>query len=723
LRLRSHLIVLVLSAVVPVLVFTAIIIWQDLVERREILDRGMRNTVNAMSLAVEGEVTKQLAVLETLASSPFLDSRDFRSFYDLCVRAMQSRPAAYVILFDVTGQPLVHSGRPYGAPAPNPLTGMKPPGADSRYGDLPLGGGGPVRQAFTKGAPIISDLFVSLVTLAPRVSIDVPVKRAGEVRYVLEMSMDVEEFIRLLAAQRVPEDSVLSVFDRRGVVIARSLNPAERVGRRASPDMAQAVARGESGALMGTTAEGRDVYRSFVRSSVTGWTTSLDVARSVALEPVTDALALLAGGAALAVLLGVVAAIIIGKRIEQPIAQLAGAAESLARGERTELDVTAVRELQDLHRALVAAGASVRGAAEAQAASRAKDEFLAMLSHELRNPLAALTSAAHVLKLGDPSGEAAIKARRIVERQTKQMTRLVNDLLDISRITLGKLALDRERLDLGEAVARLANVWRASGRFERHHVSVDVAPAWVDADRARVEQIAANLLDNALKFTPAGKAIRISVGVEGSECALRVADEGAGLTADAAKGIFDLFVSHDPNAGGLGIGLALVKRLAELHDGAVAVASEGPGKGATFSVRLPRASAPAAETVKAATRAVARRVLIVEDNDDARQMLAAMLSLDGHEVRSARSAHAGLALAAESVPDLALIDIRLPDMDGYELARKLRAAPDRGRIGLVALTGLAQPEDQQRAFEAGFDAHLVKPVSPDRLRQVIAGLR
>jgi signal transduction histidine kinase len=723
LRLRSHLVTLVLAAVAPVLIFAAIIVWQDLVERREILDRGMRNTATAISLGIDGEVRESLAVLETLASSPFLDSEDFRSFYDLCVRAMARRPTAYVILFDATGRPLVHSSRAYGSPAPNPVTGTKPAGADRRYVDVPFGGGDQVKQAFATGATVISDLFVSLVTLAPRVSLDLPVVRDGGTRYVLEMSIDAQEFARLLAVQPAARDSILSLVDRRGVIVARTLDAEQNIGRRAAPDLAEAVARAASGGSAGTTLEGKPVYRALVRSGLTGWTTSLDVEKSVALAPLTESIALLTGGAALAVLLGLLAALLVGKRIQRPIAQLAGAAEALARGEPAELDIAAVRELQDLHRALVAAGASARTVAQAEAASRAKDEFLAMLSHELRNPLAALTSAAHVLKLADPSAEAAVKARRIVERQTKQMTRLVNDLLDISRIKLGKLALDTERLDLGDAVGRLTNVWRASGRFERHRVSLEVAPAWVDADRARIEQITANLLDNALKFTPPGKAIRITVGLEAGDAVLRVADEGSGLAAEDTKRVFELFVSHDANAGGLGIGLALVKRLAELHGGAVAVASEGPAKGATFTVRLPAKPAPALVGAKAAAGAArARRVLVVEDNDDARQMLAALLSLEGHEVRSARSAFAGFALASESAPELALIDIRLPDMDGYELARRLRGLPGPARIGLIALTGLAQPEDMQRAFEAGFDAHLAKPVSAERLKQVMSQL-
>jgi PAS domain S-box-containing protein len=360
-------------------------------------------------------------------------------------------------------------------------------------------------------------------------------------------------------------------------------------------------------------------------------------------------------------------------------------------------------------------------------ADRAKDEFLAMLSHELRNPLAALTAASHVLSVVEPSRDEAIKARAIVERQTKHMARLIADLLDVSRVTLGKLALQRARFNVADAVSSVVDVWRASGRLDTHKVLLAAEPAWVDGDRARIEQVVANLLDNALKFTPAGAAVTVSVRREGAEAVLRVADQGIGLAAEECERVFDLFVQAERTeraGGGLGIGLALVKRLAELHGGSVSVSSEGRGRGAVFMVRLPAVEQPAARDDALSMRVDgARSILIVEDNDDARQMLQTVLALRGHEVRAARDGETGLALAAVAPPDVALIDVALPDMDGYEVARRLRAAPGARRIGLVAVTGFGQAEDQRRALEAGFDAHLVKPVTPERLEQVIAGLR
>ena len=724
-RLRSHLIVLVGAAVLPLLLFAVVIVRQDLAERREIMDRGMQDTVRALSLGVDGEVKTSLAVLQTLAGSPFLDRGDLGHFHEICARTMRARPDAYVVLFDPSGKVLLNSSRSYGAALPNPLTATRPAGADPRYPEVPLGGGDPVKNVLESGASVVSDLFISLVTHGPRISLDVPVVRAGELRYVLEMSIDAAEFTRVLQAQRPPADSVLSLVDRRGILIARTRDAPGRVGKRVGAEFAQQMSGSDVGSGISHTTKGMPIYRAHARSPLSGWTTSLGVPRTVALAPLSNTLALLAGGAAIAIVLGLAAALVIGRRISSPISALARAAGKLARGEEAKLNVAALRELDELHRALAAAGASARQVDEVQAASRAKDEFLAMLSHELRNPLAALTAAAHVLKIADPASDEAAKAAAVVERQTRHMSRLISDLLDISRITHGKFALDRERFDLGEAVTRLVNVWRVWGRFERHNVALHTKPVWIDADRARIDQIIANLLDNALKFTPTGKTVHVTVEPGQGAALLRVADEGVGLAPEARQRIFELFVQEGPAAdGGLGIGLALVKRLAEIHGGSASVESAGPGKGAMFTVQLPTVPAPAAAQLPATVhRGAGRTVLIVEDNDDARHMLVAALALDGHQVHAAPDGESGLALAEHSPPDVALIDIRLPGIDGYEVARRLRATHERHRIALIALTGFGQSEDRRRAFDAGFDAHLVKPVNADRLKRVMAELQ
>ncbi len=361
-------------------------------------------------------------------------------------------------------------------------------------------------------------------------------------------------------------------------------------------------------------------------------------------------------------------------------------------------------------------------------ADRHKDVFLAMLGHELRNPLAALTSAAHVLRAGAPGDVASVGAQEVIERQTQHMVRLIEDLLDITRIRLGKLSLKRETFDLANLVSDVTQAWRAAGSLAgRSGLSLNLSPAWVYADRARLEQIFSNLLANALKFTPAGEAIEVKVWQQGQKAKLQVKDNGRGIAPQSLNSIFEPFVQGEQRLergdGGLGLGLALVKRLAELHDGSVCAESGGPGQGALFTVEFP-ASVPAHERgvprSKPETGTVRRRVLVIEDKDDARQMLCAALAMEGHDVRAAEDGARGLSVAAESSPDAVIIDIGLPDMDGYEVARRLRAATNGAAPVLIALTAYGREDDQGRAREAGFHAHLVKPATAERLTQLIA---
>ncbi|HYY61924.1 MAG TPA: ATP-binding protein [Burkholderiales bacterium] len=366
-----------------------------------------------------------------------------------------------------------------------------------------------------------------------------------------------------------------------------------------------------------------------------------------------------------------------------------------------------------------------------RAADRHKDEFLAMLSHELRNPLAALTTAAHVLRAAAPHDATTAKAQGVIDRQTQHMVRLIDDLLDITRVRLGKLSLKPEPLNLGELVSEVTQAKRAAGAFSaRASVSVDATTVWIRGDRARLEQVYSNLLDNALKFTPASGSIRVSVRQEATQAVLCIADNGRGIPAELLPSIFELFVQGEQHLhraqGGLGLGLALVRRLVELHGGHVAAASDGNGQGATFTVSLPAIQAPAelprSGATKPATERKPRRILIVEDNQDARQMLRAVFALQGHDVREAASGAAGLDQAGKFHPEVALLDIGLPDMDGYEVARCLRAGPAGSSMVLVALSGYGRDDDRGRAQAAGFDAHVVKPASADEIGDLVAEL-
>jgi PAS domain S-box-containing protein len=361
--------------------------------------------------------------------------------------------------------------------------------------------------------------------------------------------------------------------------------------------------------------------------------------------------------------------------------------------------------------------------ADAEAASRAKDAFLAMLSHELRNPLGAISNAVHVLERVD-GGAAAVRAREIIARQTQHLGRLVDDLLDVSRALSGKIVLRREVVDVAAVVERALAASKTTGTRASHELSLEARPAYVHGDPMRLEQVVNNLLENALKYTPGGGRIRVTVGVHDGSAVLSVEDSGVGIAPELLPKVFDLFVQADDSldraAGGLGIGLTLVRRIVELHGGRVEAASAGPGQGSRFTVRLPAtmvAPAPAARSVVPANGA--RRVLVVEDNADAREMLCQLVRLLGHEVHEAADGLGAVEQALRLLPDLTLVDIGLPGMDGYEVARRIRAETAGRHLRLVAVTGYGLREDRERALRAGFDEHLVKPVDPSRLATML----
>ncbi|HEX8794453.1 MAG TPA: hybrid sensor histidine kinase/response regulator [Polyangiaceae bacterium] len=363
---------------------------------------------------------------------------------------------------------------------------------------------------------------------------------------------------------------------------------------------------------------------------------------------------------------------------------------------------------------------------EARRAIEARDTFLAMLGHELRNPLGAIRLAMAMLEK-KTAGTALPKEMEVVERQARHLTRLVDDLLDVARVTQGKVTLERERLSLVE-VARSA-FDAQEGRAREHGLSyvLDAPgdPVWVDGDRQRLEQVLANLIANAIKYTPRGGAIAVSVAREDEEAVVRVTDTGLGIPPGMIARLFEAFAQADRTLdrteGGIGLGLALVRSLVQLHGGTAEGASEGPDRGSTFTVRLPVAHGTVASTATAngthEETSPARRVLVVEDSIDNRELLAELLKQEGHQVSCAEDGPEGLKTLLALVPDVAFIDLGLPGFDGLELARRARASGSQ--TTLVAVTGYGQPEDRAHALDAGFDDHLTKPVVDDDLRRVM----
>ncbi|HSR64089.1 MAG TPA: ATP-binding protein, partial [Xanthomonadaceae bacterium] len=355
-------------------------------------------------------------------------------------------------------------------------------------------------------------------------------------------------------------------------------------------------------------------------------------------------------------------------------------------------------------------------------ASRRKDEFLAMLAHELRNPLAPISAAADLLAVAGRDPDLVARMSAIIARQVEHMTGLVDDLLDVSRVTRGLIRLHEQPLDIvsvvGDAVEQVRGLFLARHQHLTLHLPAEAA--LVSGDRARLVQVLANLLNNAAKYTPEKGRIELRAEVEGQEVEIAVQDDGVGIAPELLPHVFDLFTqaerSLDRTQGGLGLGLALVRSMVELHGGSVHAQSDGPGAGSRFVVRLPCLGTQAAvadarrEPVKPAPPRAPMRLLVVDDNVDAANSLCLLLEALGHHAMVEHDAHGALARARSERPQLLFLDIGLPDMDGLELARRLRAMPETADAMFVAVTGYGQPEDQVRTQAAGFDHHMTKPV-------------
>ena len=364
---------------------------------------------------------------------------------------------------------------------------------------------------------------------------------------------------------------------------------------------------------------------------------------------------------------------------------------------------------------------------------RRKDEFLAMLSHELRNPLAPIANAVQLLRLVPGEAPLQHKARAIIERQVSQLTRLVDDLMEVSRVTTGRIRLRLEAVLANGAVERAVETARPLIDGHRHELTLALSPQpiWLHADPSRLEQIVVNLLTNAAKYTADGGGIFLSVEQCGDECVLRVRDTGVGIAPDLLPRVFDLFTqserSLDRSQGGLGIGLAVVQRLVELHGGRV-VAHSSLGHGSEFVVHLPvvgpDVTSAASSTAEATAPTQPRlRLLVVDDNVDMAESLAMLMQAAGHDVQTAHSGAGAVSAASDYRPDVVLLDIGLPEIDGFEVARRIRSDPSHHAMVLVALTGYGQDADRRRSREAGFDHHLVKPVDREEMQGILATVK
>ncbi len=710
--LRTRLFYLAAAAFLPLALMSGIGLLALVQQQRQQAERAEIEITRALSTAVDAELSRSLAVLEAMATSTLLDRAQPARIEELAKRIAATRPQwRAVILHDAKSRMIFNSG--YALDASLPQT------AERESLELVL----------REGTAAIGNLARGRQG-GYSFALRVPVMRDGELRYVLSAVIGPEGIRDVINRQRVPGDWVVSVFDGKGQRIARS-RPPDLIGGPPAPDL-KALLEGPAneGAALMATIEGDMTYTAFTRSVGSGWTVAIGIPPSYVDAGALRSLIVYGGGILLSIGLAALAALLVARGIARPMAELGAAALALGRRESLKLPATPIEEIRQVADSLVvAADERARGEAEreqllareqqartiAEAANRSKDEFLAMLGHELRNPLGAIANASQLLDAAD--AETRAQAQAVISRQVQHLARMTDDLLDAARAMTGKIVLQRQSLDLGEAAARALATLRAAGRTGRRRLAQQLEPVWIDADPTRIEQILGNLLGNALKFTPEGGTITASVAKEGDDAVLRVSDTGVGMSRELSARVFDPFVQGerplDRSFGGLGIGLTLVRRLAELHGGSASAESDGADRGSRFTVRLPAARAPSMRRAGPDSKGAvtARDILIVEDNPDARETLRRMLELSGHRVRVAADGLSALEAVRQAAPEIALIDLGLPQMDGYELARRIHAEYDAARRPyLVALTGYGLPEDRSRTREAGFDLHLVKPV-------------
>ena len=565
-----------------------------------------------------------------------------------------------------------------------------------------------------------------------------------QVQAVVFAALDLTQLDRFVADIKLPPGSLLLTADSEGRIISRKPNPEQWFGKPVWPEMRAAMAGEPGKPVLLTGPDGVERLHRFARVGNNGLsdytvTIGIPAAEITAVARHDQLLDLLALAATLG--LALLAAWFVGDvLVLRRVKRLATTANSIASGTlgaRSGI-IYGKEEISELARALDAMAESLqekevqhlKAESQLREADQRKDEFLAMLAHELRNPLAPISAGAQLLQSGHATPEAVQRTAGIIVRQVHHMTRLVDDLLDVSRVTRGLVTLTRVPLNVVSVVADAVEQAEPlmKSRQHRFEVALPDAPLIVSGDHKRLVQVLVNVLNNAAKYTPPGGAIKLTVRAENGSVKLIVSDNGIGMSAELRGRVFDLFAQADRNSdrsqGGLGLGLALVKSLVELHGGSVAVDSEGDQKGSVFVISLPGAQSQRAPSNAGPASKSARRlrVLVVDDNIDAAQTLQLLLEAGGHQVVVAHTALAALELAQSMPPELCLLDIGLPDLSGNDLARGLRALPHTTAITLVAVTGYGRREDRELAIQAGFDHYFVKPVDMEKLLALIATL-
>jgi signal transduction histidine kinase/ActR/RegA family two-component response regulator len=713
-RIGTSLLILVGAATAPLIAFSVWMGYSTVDDAAVAARIGAVDRARIFMTAVDAEIGGHMSTIAALAASENLREGRLDAFRREAVLIKESQPAwQNVTLSDPSGVMLLDA-----------LTNTSGAGPIERRS---------IEQAASTGRPVVGNVAFRDPPGAFGIALRYPIVRNGKTRYVLSAILSPNVFQDLMKKQNLPDGWVSGLIDSDSRFVARI--PPRPHTDVASPAFRQHVATSTEGWYRGSTVEGADTFTAFRRSESSGWSIGVAVPAQQFNAPALRAALLLAGGIALTLLVGWAVAYIIARHITRPASALAEAATSLGSPSAPQLHLAHIRiqELQAIGRALDEASAVLkerdrlvqREQDALRAADRAKNEFLAMLGHELRNPLAAIATSSEILKRTTKTDVGGYDPIPIIIRQTKQMSRLIEDLLDASRLAMGKMTLNIETFDLGEVVRQVTHIWEQAKEGRKGRLQLTVQEAYVKGDRLRTEQILVNLLDNAAKFSPAGTPIRVKVENRNEEAVLSVEDQGRGLSPDALENVFALFVQDTKSpeyAGqGLGIGLALVRGFAELQGGSARAESAGEGKGATFIVTFLRSLSPESRNGIDSNNFIPRnslRILLVEDSEDGRRAMEELLALDQHEIHSAASGTAALSLMKRFEPEVALVDIGLPDMTGYDVVRALRERFGSGLL-IISMSGYGQTEDQQRAVLAGIDTFLTKPVDLEQLNRLM----
>ncbi len=728
--LRGRLILLVMLAITPMAVMTVL---TGVREREHAIEVARENLQRVANLAAANEAQSLESARQIL--------RDLSSIPDL----LGNQDDCSELLSDILAKNTDYAN--FGLIQ---LNGDVTCSAVASSRVVNLGDRSHFRRAIAERRFIAGNYIFGRVIGRHTINLTYPVIKGNDVAAVLFAAMDLVELDKFVLDVQLSPGSVLWTVDGEGTIISRRPDPAAWFGKPIAAGLKAALAARPRTPFVQTDADGIERLYAFARvgrSDVSDYTVMI----GIPYQEIVGAAArdqLIAGVGLLAtVTLALLAAwfggdVLIVRRVQS----LARTANRIAGGsldtrtgmpyEDEEISRLA-RSLDDMAQALQKKELERDAAAASlQAADRRKDEFLAMLAHELRNPLAPISAGAQVLKLANADSPAVARTAEIIARQVGHMTRLIDDLLDVSRVTRGLVRLDRQPLDLRAVVEDTVEQTSPLFKAKRQQLQLDVppTPVGVDADQKRMVQVVANLLNNAARYTPEQGRIRVALVRDGATARLTVADDGIGMPPELVARVFELFTqaerTSDRSQGGLGLGLALARTLVALHGGAVHAASAGPDQGSTFTVELPGIELPAAPQAMAGPPAAAAgaaaagrlRCLVVDDNVDAAQTLALFLEAAGHDVQVAYRADAALALADAQAPQVCFLDIGLPDVDGNELARRLRARPQTASALLVAVTGYGRREDQETSRASGFDHYFVKPLDTAKLVGLLAVL-